>query len=68
MRHESVIQSGHLSSIVEFRERLSCGTRHVVDAIVMAGLLVAATAVGMGFDSLGMVLRQSLWSTCSPYS
>ena len=54
MRHESVIQSGHLSSIVEFRERLSCGTRHVVDAIVMAGLLVVATAVGMGFDSLGM--------------
>ena len=63
MRHESVIQSGHLSSIVEFRERLSCGTRHVVDAIVMAGLLVAATAVGSGW-----VLRQSLWSTCSPYS
>ena len=54
MRHESVIQSGHLSSIVEFRERLSCGTRHVVDAIVMVGLLVVATAVGMGFDSLGM--------------
>ncbi len=54
MRSESVARFGRLSSIVEFRGRLSRGTRRLVDVIVTIGFLAIATAVGMGFDSMGM--------------